>query len=168
MSDLRYRVRNRWHPFSAKKNVFSWYRSCRYMAKLDTQKDLHQQYLTLTNFCIINKTALNIKASEYPCTILCCGREKHKQPFIFDNMFITGDTHSETIGRARLPAQVPGQWGHINCNSVRWGKKDFVLGWPEQPRGRIKISCIGTTGPTHQPRRTPFIFTLWVRSPQFQ
>jgi hypothetical protein len=35
-------------------------------------------------------TAANhIKASEYPSTILCCGREKLEQSFIFDCMFIT-------------------------------------------------------------------------------
>jgi hypothetical protein len=39
---------------------------------------------TFTHFCEINKTSANlIKAFEYPCTILCRGREKHEQPFIF-------------------------------------------------------------------------------------
>ncbi len=47
---------------------------------------------------------------------------------------LTGDTLSETGGSARLPSQVAGPWGHINWSSVRWGKKYFVLGWPEQPR----------------------------------
>ncbi len=45
----------------------------------------------------------------------------------------TVDTHSEKGGPERLPAQVAGRWGHINLNSVQWGKF-FILGWPEQPR----------------------------------
>ncbi len=51
-----------------------------------------------------------------------------------ENFILTGDTHLETGGLARLPAQVAGRWGHTNWISVWWGKKYFVHCWPEQPR----------------------------------
>ncbi len=71
---------------------------------------------------------------------------------------LTGDTHSKTGGPARLPTQVAGRWGHTNWISVRWGKKYFVLGWPEQPR-QDKKSLVQAR---RAQRRTPFICTLWV------
>ncbi len=46
----------------------------------------------------------------------------------------TGDTSfrdRRPFTTARLPAQVAGRRGHIDWNSVGWGEKYFVLGWPE-------------------------------------
>ncbi len=41
---------------------------------------------------------------------LCKDNPSKKLHFIAES----GDTHSETSGPARLPAQVAGRWGHIN------------------------------------------------------
>jgi hypothetical protein len=40
---------------------------------------------------------------------------------------VTKDSYYETGDPARLPAQLAGRWGQRNKNSVRWGKKYFVL-----------------------------------------
>ncbi len=75
----------------------------------------------------------------------------------------TGGTHSDTGGPARLPAQVAGQWGHINWNSVWWGKN--ILYWADQSsQGRIKVPCTGTTSLINQPRNDTITlsFVLWV------
>jgi hypothetical protein len=54
----------------------------------------------------------------------------------------------------------PGCWaigsqGHVNWNSVRWGKQIFYKA-DLSSIGRIKISCTGTTSPTNKPRKNPF------------
>jgi hypothetical protein len=43
-------------------------------------------------------------------------------------------THKKTGDPAWLPAQLGGRWRQMNWNSVRRGKKYFVLGPLEQPR----------------------------------
>ncbi len=74
---------------------------------------------------------------------------------------VTGDTHSKTGGPARLPAQVAGRWGNIYLNSVRWGKKYFVLGCPEQLR-QDKKSLLYRHKWTHEPTKEgPLSFVLF-------
>jgi len=82
-------------------------------------------------------------------------------------IFSTGDKHSETGGPARLPAQVSGRWGHINLNSVQWGK--FFFYWADQSRqGRIKISCTCMTS-NEGPGRDPlYKYSISPHLPQFQ
>ncbi len=83
-------------------------------------------------------------------------------------LWAAGDKHSETGGPARLPSQVAGRRGHINWNSVRRGKKYFILGWTEQPR-KEKSLLYGMTSPMNQPRKDPFYLnSLSPHSPQFQ
>ncbi len=81
-----------------------------------------------------------------------------------------GDTHSETGGPARLPAQVAGLWGHKNLNRVRWWKKYFVYWADQSSQGRIKslVSSLRAQR-TNQGRTDHFyLYTSNPHSSQFQ
>ncbi len=59
------------------------------------------------------------------------------------------------------------RWGHINWNSVRWGKFFFLA--DQSSLGLIKVPCTDTTSPTNHPRKDPFhMYSLSPHSPQFQ
>ncbi len=73
------------------------------------------------------------------------------------------ETHSETGGPARLPAQVAELWGHIIWNIVRWRKKYFVLGWQEQPRqDKNLLYQLAPETNEHQPRKDPICLSFTV------
>ncbi len=80
-----------------------------------------------------------------------------------------GDTHSETGGPARLPAQVAVRWGHINWNSVRRGKKYFVYWADQSSQGRIKSLVPSIRAQrTNQGRADPYLYTSNPHSSRFQ
>ncbi len=59
-------------------------------------------------------------------------------------------------------AQLTGQRGKRNWNSVRWGKKYFVLGRQEQQRENKKSLLPARQAQRTNQERTPFICPLWV------
>ncbi len=66
--------------------------------------------------------------------------------------------YTETGGPARLPAQVTGWRGHINWNSVRWGKRYFYWGVQSSQKSLIPARQAQRTNQ----ERTPFVCTIWV------
>jgi hypothetical protein len=49
------------------------------------------------------------------------------------------------------------------CIEIVYGEeKIFYAGETRAAKAEQKFSCTGTTGPTNQPRKAPFINTLWV------
>jgi hypothetical protein len=66
--------------------------------------------------------------------------------------------YTETGGPARMPAQVAGWRGHINWNSVRWGKKYFYWGVQSSQKSLVPARQAQRTNQ----ERTPFVCTLWV------
>ncbi len=54
-----------------------------------------------------------------------------------------------------LACQAAGWWGHINRNSVQWGKKIFCTGLTRASKTGYKVSCTSTTSPTKTTNEGP-------------
>ncbi len=79
-----------------------------------------------------------------------------QNPPLCSSTVATGDTHPE-IGSPAV------RWGHIN-----WGKKYFVLGWPEHLRQDKSLLYQHRRAQRTNQRRTPFhLYSLSPYSPRF-
>ncbi len=105
------------------------------------------EYKWKGSFLLVGCLGLSCRYHRFLLSLGCSSRPRTKYFFSSLN---TGDTHSVTGVYARLPTQVVGQWGHINWNSVWWGKN--ILNRADQSsQGRIKVSSTGTSIPKNQP-----------------